>query len=68
MLVSLYVLVNEWWEHAHLPSPRKPGSPPSLSDSEVLTLAILSQWPRFRSERVSSASPTLTSEDISRTS
>jgi Transposase DDE domain len=51
MLVSLYVLVDDWWERAHPPSPRKPGRPPSLSASEVLTLAILSQWPRFRSER-----------------
>jgi hypothetical protein len=45
MLVSLYVLVDDWWERAHPPSPRKPGRPPSLSASEVLT------WPRFRSER-----------------
>jgi hypothetical protein len=51
MLVSLYVLVDDWWKRAHLPSPRKPGRPPSLSVSEILTLAILSQWPRFRSER-----------------
>src|SRR5918998_2282321 len=51
MLVSLYVLVDDWWERAHPPSPRKPGRPLSLSDAEVLTLAILSQWPRFRSER-----------------
>ena len=28
-----------------------PGRPALLSDSEVLTLAILAQWPRFRSER-----------------
>ena len=51
MLVSLYVFVDDWWKRAHPPSPRKPGRPPSLSDAEVLTLAILSQWPRFRSER-----------------
>ena len=51
MLISLYVLVHDWWERAHPPSPRKPGRPPSLSDAEVLTLAILAQWPRFRSER-----------------
>lgn len=49
--VSLYVLVDDWWERAHPPSPRKPGRLPSLSDGEVLTLAILSQWPRWRSER-----------------
>jgi hypothetical protein len=28
-----------------------PGRPALLSDQEVLTLAILAQWPRFRSER-----------------
>ena len=33
------------------PSPRRPGRPALLADSEVLTLAILAQWPRFRSER-----------------
>ncbi len=51
MLVSLYVLVDDWWKRIHSPSPRKPGRPASLSDAEVLTLAILAQWPRFRSER-----------------
>jgi hypothetical protein len=30
---------------------RGPGRPVSLSDAELLTLAILSQWPRWRSER-----------------
>jgi hypothetical protein len=51
-LVSLYVLVDDWWK-AHHPSSalRKPGRPALLSESEVLTLAILAQWPRFRSER-----------------
>lgn len=51
MLVSLYVLVDDWFERAHPSPPRKPGRPPSLSNSEVLVLAILAQWPRFRSER-----------------
>src|SRR5215217_7969560 len=32
-------------------APRKPGRPALLSESEVLTLAILAQWPPFRSER-----------------
>ena len=50
MLVSLYVLVADWWECVPA-SPRKLGRPPSLSEAEVLTLAILAQWPRFRSER-----------------
>jgi len=50
MLVSLFVLVDDWWESVHPPSARKPGRPPSLSDPEVLTLAILAPWLRWRSE------------------
>jgi hypothetical protein len=51
-LVSLYVLVDDWWQERHPYSPRrKPGRPALLSDPEVITLAILAQWPRFRSER-----------------
>lgn len=51
LLVSLYVLVSEWWDERHPPVPRKPGRPTTFSEPEVLTLAILAQWPRFRSER-----------------
>ena len=52
-LVSLYVLVDDWWKASRPPTnaPRKHGRPALLSESEVLTLAILAQWPRFRSER-----------------
>jgi Transposase DDE domain len=52
-LVSLYVLVDDWWQEHHPSSvrKRKPGRPALLSDPEVITLAILAQWPRFRSER-----------------
>jgi hypothetical protein len=51
-LISLYVYIDEWWKASHPPNaPRKPGRPALLSESEVLTLAILAQWPRFRSER-----------------
>ncbi len=50
-LVSLYVLIDDWWRDDHARAPRRPGRPALLADSEVLTLAILSQWPRFRSER-----------------
>jgi hypothetical protein len=50
-LVSLYVLVDDWWQADHGRTSRGPGRPALLSDSEVLTLAILAQWPRFRSER-----------------
>jgi len=50
-LVTLYVFVDDWWQERHPSSPRKPGRPALLSDPEVITLAILAQWPRFRSER-----------------
>jgi hypothetical protein len=52
-LVSLYVLVDDWWQEHHPSSARKrkPGRPALLSESELITLAILAQWPRFRSER-----------------
>jgi len=50
-LVSLYVLVDDWWKLNHAWRTPKTGRPALLSDPEVLTLAILVQWPRFRSER-----------------
>ena len=50
-LVSLYVSVDDWWRASHPSTPRRPGRPALLADSEVITLAILAQWPRFRSER-----------------
>ena len=50
-LVTLYVLVDDWWQKNYPPEPRRPGRPAVISESEVVTLAILSQWPRFRSER-----------------
>jgi hypothetical protein len=50
-LVSLYVLVDDWWKLDRASRPPKPGRPALLSDPEVITLAILAQWPRFRSER-----------------
>jgi hypothetical protein len=50
-LVRLYVLIDDWWR-AHSRSARpKVGRTALLSDPEVLTLAVLAQWPRFRSER-----------------
>jgi len=37
-LVSLYVLVDDWWRERHPPSvPNKPGRPALLCESEVLT-------------------------------
>jgi hypothetical protein len=50
-LVSLYVHVDDWWKANHSSATRRPGRPALLSESEVLTLAILAQWPHFRSER-----------------
>ena len=50
-LVSLYVLVDDWWKLHRSSESAKIGRPALLSDPEVLTLAILAQWPRFRSER-----------------
>ena len=50
-LVSLYVLIDDWWRADRPPTARKPGRPQRLTDSEVLTLAVLAQWPHFRSER-----------------
>jgi hypothetical protein len=43
--------VDDWWKLEHASRPPKTGRPALLSDPEVLTLAILAQWPRFRSER-----------------
>jgi hypothetical protein len=50
-LLSLYVLVDDWWQAGYGRAPRRPGRPALLTDPEVITLAILAQWPRFRSER-----------------
>jgi Transposase DDE domain len=50
-LVSLYVLVDDWWNLEHASEPPRVGRPALLTDPEVITLAILAQWPRFRSER-----------------
>jgi len=47
----LYVFVDDWWRDRQQPATRKPGRPALLSESEVLTLAVLAQWHRFRSER-----------------
>lgn len=51
LLVALYVLVDDWWQEHRPFSPPGPGRPALLSEAEVLTLAVLAQWPRFRSER-----------------
>ncbi len=50
-LVSLYVLADDWWKATHSPDTPGAGRPSLISEAEILTLAILAQWPRFRSER-----------------
>jgi len=50
-LISLYVVVDEWWKRHHPRPSQRVERPPALTEAEVLTLAILAQWPRFRSER-----------------
>ena len=50
-IVSLYVQIDDWWKLHRSSKPPKIGRPALLTDSEVITLAILAQWPRFRSER-----------------
>ena len=42
-LVSLYVLVDDWWKLHHSLEPSKTARPALLTDSEVMTLAILAQ-------------------------
>src|SRR5215203_7474448 len=51
-LVSLSALTENWWKDTHSSdATRGVGRPSLISEAEVLTLAILAQWPRFRSER-----------------
>ena len=50
-LVALYTVVDDWYKEKQPEPSWRPGRPALLSDGEVLTLAILSQWPRWRSER-----------------
>src|SRR5215212_5610682 len=50
-LVSLYVLVDDWWKLKYSSQPPRTGRPALLTDPEAITLAIVAQWPRFRSER-----------------
>jgi hypothetical protein len=51
-LISLYVLIEDWWKAApYFSDAPKVGRPSLISDPEILALAVLAQWPRFRSER-----------------
>ncbi len=51
LLVSLYVLAENWWKATRSADNPGAGRPSLISEPEILTLAILAQWPRFRSER-----------------
>src|ERR671913_1298313 len=48
-LTILYVIADDFC-HSHPPKKRS-GPQPSLSESEVITLAIFARWGRFSSER-----------------
>ena len=48
-LTTLYVMVDDFCQ-SHPPK-RRPGPEASLSESEVVTLAIFARWARFGSER-----------------
>ena len=50
-LTTLYVLVDDFCRRFVPPEPLRPGHQPSLSWSEVLTLAIFGQWAQFPTER-----------------
>ena len=44
-LVALYTIVDDLYQqHAAPVKPVRPGPPPTVSDSEVLTLAVCAQW------------------------
>src|SRR5215212_2296886 len=49
-LTTLYVMVDDFAK-AFLPVEVRPGPQPSLGRSEVVTLAVFSQWAHFQSER-----------------
>ena len=48
-LTTLYVITDDFC-HSRTPK-RHPGPDASLSESEVITLAIFARWSRFASER-----------------
>src|SRR5215203_3087272 len=48
-LTILYVIADDFC-HSHPPK-KRPGPQPSLSEGEVITLALFARWGRFSSER-----------------
>ena len=51
VLTEVYVVVDDLLSTLLPVVPGRPGPPPALAPSEVITLAVMSQWARFRSER-----------------
>lgn len=50
-LTAVYCVVDDLYTASFAArKPRRPGHPPELADSEVLTLAVLAQWQHARSE------------------
>lgn len=43
-IVMIYVFVNDWYQHQIEPAKPKRGRPSQFSDSEALTIAIVSEW------------------------
>jgi hypothetical protein len=51
-VTTVYVIVDELYQTHYAPQkPVRPGHRPEVSDSEILTLGLLAQWQRSRSER-----------------
>jgi hypothetical protein len=50
-VTTVYVMVDDYCKAQHIDWPVQPGPAASLGVSEVLSLARLSRWARFRSER-----------------
>ncbi len=50
LLVSLYVLTENWWKVAYSPDAPRAGRPSPISDPEILTLAILAQPELFMND------------------
>lgn len=44
LIVMIYVFVDEWYQETIKPQKRNRGRPVECSDSEILTLAIVSEW------------------------
>jgi hypothetical protein len=57
-LVSLYVLVDDWWKLEHSSEPPRAGRPALLTDPEVITLALPqpSSGPASEASEISGAS------------